>query len=490
MKRSIFSCVLLLTTAILQVSCGAGGASTTTAMSTTASAPETTTAPTCTHVWELDGKALPTAIKDGSESYVCALCKERRTESIPATKSIKILAIGNSFSVDAMESHLYDVLKGFGVEDIVLGNLYIPGCSLDTHWNNMVSGEKAYEYQCNRSGKWTKRTQSIKYALEAEDWDVITVQQVSGDSGKPSTLGNLQNILDYINEHKTNENAKIYWHMTWAYQQNSTHSSFANYQKSQDKMYAAITKTASSIADDYADIDGVIPSGTAIQNLRTSYIGDNLTRDGYHLSYYLGRYTASLTWASYILGADTSDIDKFASADQTVGTAMAAVKEAVECALAKPFEVSESSYPPGDPLPVPSQSDLEDSSKYTKLELEFTLGAYYNSPVSGSVLQSAENSSAGNLPYYAATRIFTKEELPVGTVITVDEGYQYRPEAWTSLTSKTSNRPETVSTALIVVDEIWWSGFSYRAFNLSHIGATTRVTQEDTTHLCIYVPVS
>ena len=25
-------------------------------------------------------------------------------------------------------------------------------------------------------------------------------------------------------------------------------------------------------------------TGTAIQNIRTSYIGDNLTRDGYHLS--------------------------------------------------------------------------------------------------------------------------------------------------------------------------------------------------------------
>ena len=29
-------------------------------------------------------------------------------------------------------------------------------------------------------------------------------------------------------------------------------------------------------------------TGTAIQNMRTSYIGDNLTRDGYHLSIPMG----------------------------------------------------------------------------------------------------------------------------------------------------------------------------------------------------------
>ena len=39
-------------------------------------------------------------------------------------KSISILAIGNSFSVDAME-YLYGILNDIGYEDITLGNLYI-----------------------------------------------------------------------------------------------------------------------------------------------------------------------------------------------------------------------------------------------------------------------------------------------------------------------------------------------------------------------------
>ena len=51
-------------------------------------------------------------------------------------KSIKILAVGNSFSVDAMQ-YLWNVMNSAGYTDITLGNLYIGGCSLDTHWSNI-----------------------------------------------------------------------------------------------------------------------------------------------------------------------------------------------------------------------------------------------------------------------------------------------------------------------------------------------------------------
>ncbi len=49
-------------------------------------------------------------------------------------------------------------------------------------------------------------------------------------------------------------------------------------------------------AADLVDIDIIIPSGTAIQNGRTSCIGDHFNRDGYHLETTYGRYTAACTW--------------------------------------------------------------------------------------------------------------------------------------------------------------------------------------------------
>ena len=36
--------------------------------------------------------------------------------------------------------------------------------------------------------------------------------------------------------------------------------------------------------------------GTAIQNARTSFVGDHMNRDGYHLDLKIGRYTAACTW--------------------------------------------------------------------------------------------------------------------------------------------------------------------------------------------------
>jgi hypothetical protein len=98
----------------------------------------------------------------------------------------------------------------------------------------------------------------------------------------------------------TNPSVKFALHQTWAYASNSTHSGFANYNKDQEQMYRAIVETVNNAADQ-VDIDIVIPAGTAIQNARSSYIGDNFCRDGYHLSYGIGRYIAACTWYEKLL---------------------------------------------------------------------------------------------------------------------------------------------------------------------------------------------
>ena len=47
----------------------------------------------------------------------------------------KVLAIGNSFSRDAT-CYLHQIAKGAGV-DAKIVNLYIGGCSLERHWQNI-----------------------------------------------------------------------------------------------------------------------------------------------------------------------------------------------------------------------------------------------------------------------------------------------------------------------------------------------------------------
>ena len=50
------------------------------------------------------------------------------------------------------------------------------------------------------------------------------------------------------------------------------------------------------------NISIVIPTGTAIQNGRSSSLGDTFCRDGYHLDLKYGRYTAACVWFETFFG--------------------------------------------------------------------------------------------------------------------------------------------------------------------------------------------
>lgn len=223
------------------------------------------------------------------------------SKPLNAQEIIRILAIGNSFSQDAAESYLDDLAKADGVR-LVVGNMYIGGCSLEMHWNNAVNNAAAYSYRKITEGdSVTVASQTLSTGIADEDWDIITFQQVSQYSGLSNTyFPYLTNLLQYVKSIATNPSVKFALHQTWAYASNSTHSGFANYNKDQEQMYRAIVETVNNAADQ-VDIDIVIPAGTAIQNARSSYIGDNFCRDGYHLSYGIGRYIAACTWYEKLL---------------------------------------------------------------------------------------------------------------------------------------------------------------------------------------------
>ena len=71
-------------------------------------------------------------------------------ETPVAPKSLKILAIGNSFSTDCMQ-YLYDIMKSGGVENIVLGNLYYGGCSLAQHLDFAKNNKPKHTYYIPQS---------------------------------------------------------------------------------------------------------------------------------------------------------------------------------------------------------------------------------------------------------------------------------------------------------------------------------------------------
>ncbi|MBO5670462.1 MAG: DUF4886 domain-containing protein, partial [Clostridia bacterium] len=258
-----------------------------------------------------------------------------------ADGSLKVLAIGNSFSQDAMQ-HLWEMCHDSGLDEVVLANLYIGGSTLDQHWSNIQSGAAAYTYDKNSEGIWTRTPNyTIADALAAEDWDVITIQQGSAYSGLSSSYSNLDNILTYLEENKPTEDTRIMWHMTWAYQSDYNGTNFGNYNYDQMTMYNGILNAVNENVLTDERISAVIPSGTAIQNLRTSYIGDTVTRDGFHMSNGIGRYTVGLTWYSMLTGRNVANVTTLPSGYLELREDLAVMQEAVDNALKNPYEVTD-----------------------------------------------------------------------------------------------------------------------------------------------------
>lgn len=221
---------------------------------------------------------------------------------LQAKDVIKILAIGNSFSEDAVEQYLYELARVNG-DSLVIGNAYIGGCSLETHLKNVRSNADAYRYRKIVGGKTTTHPSkvSVLYCLADDNWDYITIQQASPLSGVDSSYEPIPELMDYIKRHATNPNMEILFHQTWAYAQKNSHGGFKNYDNDQEKMYKSIVKTVKKHTKKNK-IKRYVPCGTAIQNGRTSFLGDNFCRDGYHLSLGLGRYTAACTWLEVFTG--------------------------------------------------------------------------------------------------------------------------------------------------------------------------------------------
>ena len=408
--------------------------------------------------------------------------------------TISILAIGNSFSVDGMQ-YLYDVLAADGAENIVLGNLYISGCTLATHAGHFAENDAAYTYYHNTTGSWTSTANTCPLdALQERDWDYITLQQASGVSGKPDTYSPyLDQIVAVVKEHCPG--AKLVWHMTWAYQGNSTHSAFPNYGSNQMTMYNAIVSAVNEKILSRGDFSAVIPSGTAVQNLRTSLYGDRITRDGYHLSYDAGRFVAALTWAGTLFGTQAKQSTWKPAAYTYSDAQLGAIREAAAAAVQNPYTISTSSYPPDPILDDGSLAALISAAgynpdEYSQMEIDWTLFAYYNSTNATmlSTLYTHENSTQTNLDEFVATPIYDKTQLPVGSLLVVKDGYQYRPEGWVTLTTKndSSARPGNVTATVQEVTESWWGSWNYRAFNICKPNGSKRTvfTEETALEAC------
>jgi len=228
--------------------------------------------------------------------------------------TLRVLAIGNSFSEDAVEQYLWELGKEAGVT-FVIGNAYRGGWSLIGHWTDARSKAADTEYRKVADGKRVNLGKhTLRDIITDEPWDFITLQQVSQDAGRlESYEPGLSLMIGYVKALATVDTVKLGFHQTWAYAQDSEHRGFAKYGNNQYQMYSSITAAVDKAMHYHQfDLSFYVPSGTAIQNARTTALANTttkdknvnreLTRDGYHLNYTLGRYVAACTWFEVLTG--------------------------------------------------------------------------------------------------------------------------------------------------------------------------------------------
>ena len=214
---------------------------------------------------------------------------------------MNVLAIGNSFSQDATR-YLHDIARSDSCNMEVV-NLYIGGCSLERHFRNMMGDKREYSLEVN--GHSSGFFVSIKEALLSREWDVVTLQQVSGGSGKYETFTPyLKELSEYVRKYAPK--AKQFIHETWAYEDDSKLlMERYGYTKSTD-MYEDLMYAYKKAAEDIS-ADGIIKSGTLIMKLALNGIG-KIHRDTFHLTYGAGRYAAGLMWYKTLTGNEVDDI--------------------------------------------------------------------------------------------------------------------------------------------------------------------------------------
>lgn len=209
---------------------------------------------------------------------------------------MEVLSIGNSFSQDA---HRY--INGIARADrynFNTLNLYIGGCTLSTHYRNMLTEKQDYLLDFN--GVNTNIRYSLLDGLANRSYEVITVQQASHESPFYEKYQPVLNeLVAYVR--KFQPQAKIAVHQTWSYEEGFPRLAtlgFNNQKEMFDKVKESYDKAAKDI-----NADIIIPSGQALQNLLNSGI-EKVHRDGFHASLGIGRYTIALTWYLMLTGND------------------------------------------------------------------------------------------------------------------------------------------------------------------------------------------
>lgn len=227
------------------------------------------------------------------------------TATASTNEPLKVLSVGNSFSVNA-QKYLKAIADSMD-SPLILGNASIGGCSIERHWLNASTNGVQYSYKGEKI--------TLEEFIKADRWDVITIQQASGFSRFPESYEPAgTELIAFIK--KRAPQAEVVVHETWAYREGE--GRLATWKISTDTMYADVSGSYKAFAAKHGL--RLIPAGDAFQlarktpawgdytpvdkNAGTPASGKTLhANDGYHANT-AGEFLLGCVWYEFLFGKD------------------------------------------------------------------------------------------------------------------------------------------------------------------------------------------
>ena len=229
-----------------------------------------------------------------------------------------ILLFGHSYGVDSTE-HLPALLEAAGIGTVRIGRFVKANCSLEEHYGffaaDAPNSNYAYHECAPGSTTWQTRGLTVKEVVSERAWDYVIFQNSLENEGRYETAQPyLNDLVAYVRSRSRELFARepvICWNMFWPISklaEDGSNSTLAYrlsfYGNSSANMWEAYRRATRELMAD-TGITNVVPTGTAIMNLRASSLNtaamNEFTRDKYHLSEGAGRYAAACTLFEYFV---------------------------------------------------------------------------------------------------------------------------------------------------------------------------------------------
>ena len=206
---------------------------------------------------------------------------------------LRILAIGNSYTQDNT-FYIESILTAAGVpkDSYCVYAAIAAGASL-AYWERRYKQDAIDSLWRVGGALSIPVTKGTLHDLLHQDWDVIVMQQYSGDAPDYNTYQPyLTTLATAARQLCTNKDMLLAWNLVHSY------ATGFSQKISDPELRWLCNAVAASEVMEHDGFDILIPTGTAIQNARNTTLNTNheLTRDGTHLAYGVGCYIAACTW--------------------------------------------------------------------------------------------------------------------------------------------------------------------------------------------------